>query len=337
MKLVRILPVVWVALIALIALIAFQLACPYPPMALPFPSPRLRMEQNNKGSNSELSPELPPPDFPSANVEGYTFDLRYALSAELDKVPREAAVYELLRKAQTVHSVQKIADTLGIKGKVEDRGDGSFTATGNGDLFVTIDMINYFSSAQVPRRLAHRMRRRSPQDDDWLRHAPLLPPDIGKGTVVQACRIESAGGQDYVPAEPEKIRFPGIPALRSPWRADTSVIEAHIHGPTSSAPRIYHYIHQHQAWQLVSTGQAYLAPDLTRAGTDPGTEVSKGRVTFNSISIAYATAGLPGEGDNISRPVLRLRRTDWPEGDDNCTYPITAYVSALSNSGAPVG
>ena len=73
---------------------------------------------------SELASELPPPDFPSANLEGYSFDLRYSLQAELDGVPREAAVYELLREEPTVQSVQEIADKLKLDAKVEDRGDG---------------------------------------------------------------------------------------------------------------------------------------------------------------------------------------------------------------------
>ena len=78
MKLVRILPAFWVALLALIA---FQLAGPSATYGTTVPVTPTPDGTDNKGSDSELSPELPPPDFPSANVEGYTFDLRYALSA----------------------------------------------------------------------------------------------------------------------------------------------------------------------------------------------------------------------------------------------------------------
>jgi hypothetical protein len=89
-----------------------------------------------------------------------------------------------------------------------------------------------------------------------------------------------------------------------------------------------------EAWQLVSSGQAYLSPDLSDAGIDPGSDV-KGRVTFSSISIAYATAGPPG-GRQFLQPIYVFEGRIRPEGDER-TYPITAYVSALSNSGAPVG
>ena len=101
------------------------------------------------GSDSELASELPPPDFPTANLEGYTFDLRYALSAELDGVPKEAAVYELLRNEPTQQSVETIAENLEIDGDVKDQGDGSFTVSGNGNLFVTIDLVQYFSTEAV--------------------------------------------------------------------------------------------------------------------------------------------------------------------------------------------
>ena len=128
--------------------------------------------------------------------------------------------------------------------------------------------------------------------------------------------------------------FPGIPSITLTMAPDTSVIEAQIRWANIVRSDVYQLMSTDQAWQLVSTGQAYLAPDLSEAGIDPGTEV-KGRVTFTSISIAYATAGPPG-GRQYLQPVYVFEGRIRPEGDER-TYPITAYVSALSNSGAPVG
>jgi hypothetical protein len=330
-KLVRIPPVFWVALLALIA---FQLAGPSATYGTTVPVTPTPDGTDNKGSDSELSPELPPPDFPSANVEGYTFDLRYALSAELDKVPREASVYELLRDEPTVDSVQKIADNLAIDGKVDDRGDGSFTATGDGgDLFVTIDMINYFSSAQVPEGDLPSDEKAIAAGRDWLRHASLLPPDIGTGSVVSRMPDSNRLIVNFVPAEPVPI-LSGYPSITLTMAVDGSVIEAQIRWANIVRSDVYQLMSPDQAWQLVTTGQAYLAPDLRGAGIDPGTEV-KGRVTFTAISIAYATAGPPG-GRQYLQPVYVFEGRIRPEGDKK-TYPITAYVSALSNSGAPVG
>ena len=330
MKLVRFLPAFWVALVALLA---FQLAGPAHTYGTTVPVTPTPDGSDNKGSKSELSPELPPPDFPTANVEGYTFDLRYALSAELDKVPREAAVYELLRDEPTVAGVQKIADKLGIDGKAEDRGDGSFTASGNGELFVTIDQVNYFSDVDVAQGDLPSDDKAINEARDWLRHASLLPPDIGKGSIVGRFPDSNRMVVSFAPAEPENI-LSGYPSIGLTIGADGAVIEASIRWANIVRADVYQLMSTDQAWQLVSSGQAYLAPDLTQAKIDPGTDV-KGRVTFTSIKIAYATAGPPG-GRQFLQPIYVFEGRIRPEGDKR-TYPMTAYVSALSNSGAPVG
>jgi hypothetical protein len=329
-KLVRFLPVFWVALVALLA---FQLVAPAHTSGTTVPVTPTPDGSDNKGSNSELAPELPPPDFPTANVEGYTFDLRYSLSAELDKVPREAAVYELLRDEPTVENVQKIADKLGIDGRAEDRGDGSFTASGNGELFVTIDQVNFFSDVDVAEGDLPSDDKAINEARDWLRHASLLPPDIGKGSIVGRFPDSNRLVVSFAPAEPENI-LSGYPSIGLTIGADGAVIEASIRWANIVRADVYQLMSTDQAWQLVSSGQAYLAPDLTQANIDPGTDV-KGRVTFTSIKIAYATAGPPG-GRQFLQPIYVFDGRIRPEGDER-TYPMTAYVSALSNSGAPVG
>ncbi len=285
------------------------------------------------GSDSELASELPPPDFPTANLEGYTFDLRYALSAELDGVPKEAAVYELLRDEPTLESVQEIADNLGIDGEVDDQGDGSFTASGNGDLFVTIDLVQYFSTEAVAEGDLPSDDKAIATAKDWLRTSSLLPPDIGEGRVIT--RIDDSNRMivGFVPAEPVPI-LSGYPSITMTIASDGMVIDAQIRWANVVRADVYQLMSPQEAWQLVSSGQAYLAPDLSDAGIDPGTDV-QGRVTFSSISIAYATAGPPG-GRQYLQPIYVFEGRVRPEGDER-TYPITAYVSALSNSGAPVG
>ena len=100
------------------------------------------------------------------------------LSAELDGVPREAAVYELLRDEPTVETVTEIAEKLGIEGDVEDQGDGSFTASGNGDLFVTIDQIQYFSTVEVAEGDLPSDVKAISEARDWLRHTSPAPRRI---------------------------------------------------------------------------------------------------------------------------------------------------------------
>jgi hypothetical protein len=288
---------------------------------------------SGREGESELATELPPPDFPTANLEGYTFDVRYSLQAELDGVPREAAVYELLREEPTVESVQEIADQIGIDADVEDRGDGSFTASGNGDLFVTIDLIQYFSTAEVAEGELPSDESAISDARDWLRSASLLPPDIGDGAVVS--RIPDANRMvvQFRPTEPTPV-LSGYPSISMTLSADGTVLEAAIRWANIVRADVYQLMSPEEAWQLVSSGQAYLAPELEDAGIEAGTDI-EGRVTFSSLSIAYASAGPPG-GRQYLEPVYVFEGRIRPEGDER-TYPITAYVSALANSGAPVG
>lgn len=319
--------------LALSVLLVFQLSGPAPTLGTTVPVTPTPGEPADEGSDSELAPELPPPDFPSTNVEGYTFDLRYSLSAELDGVPREAAVYELLREEPTVESVQKIADKLGIDAEVEDRGDGSFTASGEGDLFVTIDQVQYFSSAEVSEGDLPSDEKAVSDARDWLRRTSLLPPDIGDGEVLTRIPESNRLVVGFAPVEPEDI-LSGYPSITITMSADGNVVEAAIRWANIVRADVYQLMSPDQAWQLVSSGQAYLAPDLGDAEIDPGSDV-KGRVTFSSLSIAYATAGPPG-GRQFLQPIYVFEGRIRPEGDER-TYPVTAYVSALANSGAPVG
>jgi hypothetical protein len=65
-----------------------------------------------------------------------------------------------------------------------------------------------------------------------------------------------------------------------------------------------------------------------------GSEVT-GRVTYSGVELAYTTAGPPG-GKQYLVPVYVFTGRIRPEGSEK-TYPIRAYVTALANSGAPVG
>lgn len=284
--------------------------------------------------DTELSAELPPPDLPTSNVEGYTFDLRVSLRADLEGVAREAAVYELVRQEPTVESVGELAAGLGIEGDVEDRGDGSFAVSGDGELFVTLDLVQFFSSATAAEGELPSDEKAVSTAKDWLREAKLLPPDIGEGEVVT--RIDDASRLivDFGPAEPVNV-LAAYPSITITLAADGTVLEAAVRWANIVRADVYQLMEIEQAWQMIESNQAFLDPDLAEAGLPGGSDV-RGRATFGEIEIAYATSGPPG-GRQYLQPVYVFSGRVRIEGDDERTFPVTAYVPALANSGAPVG
>lgn len=284
--------------------------------------------------DTELSSELPPPDLPTSNIEGFTFDLDVSLRADLEGVAREAAVYELLRKEPTAESVQELADRLEIEGTVEDRGDGSFTVGGDGELFVTLDVVQFFSAAAAAEGDLPSDEKAVTTAKDWLRQSTLLPPDIGEGTVVT--RIEDANRLvvAFGPAEPVNV-LAAYPSITITLAADGTVLEAAIRWANIVRADVYQLMEIEQAWQMIESGQGFLNPELTDAELPAGSEVS-GRATFGAIEIAYATSGPPG-GRQYLQPVYVFTGRVRVEGQEDRTFPMTAYVPALANSGAPVG
>lgn len=294
------------------------------------PSPVTEEESDATG---EVTVELPPPDLPTANEQGFTFDLRYSLKADLDAVVREAAVYELRRTPPTQESVQSLVDRLEIGGEASDRGDGTFEASGNGQLFVSSDLVQYFSPAKAGDGALPEDEQAVTFGREWLRTAGILPPDLGDGKVVS--RIEEAKRVIvlYGPAEPKNVlaAYPSIAVTLGP---DGVVIEASMRWASVVRTDVYQLTPARQAWQYVESGQAYIEADLTRADLQPGAEVN-GRATFSEVSIAYATSGPPG-GKQYLQPIFVFSgklSVDDVEG----SFAIRAYVPAIINSNAPVG
>jgi hypothetical protein len=290
-------------------------------------------ETGGDGSGSEVSPELPAPDLPSSNAQGYTFDLKYANSADFEGLPREASVYELKREKPTQKDVQALATRLGVTGDVADRGDGTFEAEGNGKLYVSIDQTVYTSEADAGEGKLQSDEKAISQARDWLRKTTLLPPDLGDGEIQARLDDSERLIVQFGPVEPTDV-LSGYPSITITVGASGEVLEAQIRWANIVRADVYQLMSADEAWQLVSSGQVFLDADLSGAKIDSGTNI-KGRVTFSSVSIAYATAGPPG-GSQYLEPVYAFEGRIRPDGD-NHTYPVKAYVSALSNSGAPVG
>src|SRR4051794_35268281 len=154
---------------------------------------------------SEVTTELPPPDLPTTNEQGYTFDLKVSLKADLDSIAREAPVYELRRSDATIDEAKDLAAKLQINADVVDRGDSTFEADGDGQLFVSSELIQYFSPSKAD-------DGELPEDGDvvafakeWLRTSGLMPADLGDGKVVNRIDETKRAIVVFGPAEPDSV------------------------------------------------------------------------------------------------------------------------------------
>ncbi len=320
---------VWLALVMIGTAAAGLLASPVSGTTVPL-SPT---SEATASSGGEVTVELPPPDLPSANRQGYTFDLRTTLKADLGAVPREAPVYELRRETPTAAEAQALADKLGIGATAQDRGDGTFDASGTGELYVSAELVQFFA-ANVPDD------GDLPDDDaavvaarEWLRKVGWAKPDLGDGSVIGRTEEAKRVIVSFGPAEPQGV-LSAIPSVTVTLGPDSVVVEAASRWPNVVRGDIYQLMPAKQAWQLVQSGQAFIDADLGPVGVDPGSDV-KGRATFSELTIAYASSGPPG-GQQYLQPIYVFSGKLRAEGTDK-SVPVKAYVAALANSGAPVG
>lgn len=296
-------------------------------------SPTAETGGEDADSTNEVTVELPPPDLPTTNEQGYTYDLRMSLKADLDAVTKEAAVYELRRTEPTLADVQELADQLEISGEVKDRGDGTFEASGSGQLFVSADLVQYFSPAETGDGSLPDDEKAIAFGREWLRSAGVLPPDLGDGKVVSRIEETKRVIVLYGPAEPKDVlaAYPSIAVTLGP---DGVVIEASMRWANVVRTDIYQLTPARQAWQYVESGQAYIEAELAKADLEPGADV-KGRATFSDVSIAYATSGPPG-GKQYLQPIFVFTGKMTIEDKDG-SFVVRAYVPAIVNNNAPVG
>lgn len=290
-------------------------------------------ETTGEPASSELTSELPPPDLPSSNQQGYQFQIESDSRIDLDAVPQEAPVYQLNWKEPTQARTERIAENLGIEGEVNDRGNGSFDIQGEQELYVSSGLVQFFSPDQPA-------VGDLPDDEtaigfarEWLRTAGLLPNNVDNGTVVNRSDETQRVIVQFIPLEPENLvaAYPSAVVTIGP---DGEIIEASVRWPVIDRYDVYQLRDPKDAWAEVSSGEAFLDVQLPEGIADEQ-GIVKGRSTYSSIEIGYTTAGLPG-GEQYLQPVYIFIGRFVPEGSDS-SYRIRAYVSAVANSGAPVG
>lgn len=284
-------------------------------------------------ATGELADALPPPDLPTTNPQGYSFELDAELKADRDDVPETAPVYELRRAALDEAEVSALAERLEIEGEVDNQGDGVFVAEGNGQLFVTPDFIQYRSPDEPGTGAL-------PADDEaidlaraWLEENELLPSDAGEGRVVS--RAETSGRLVVLvaPAEPEGL-IAAFPSVSVSLGAGGAILEASSRWAEIERGDLYQLRPVDEVWEQVAAGQAYLETDLTNTNIPQGTEI-EGTVEYTTVELAYTTAGGPSAQQYLE-PVFVFVGELTLEGDSE-PYPVKAYAAALAISDAPVG
>ncbi len=285
-------------------------------------------------ATDEVTTTLPPPDIPTTNQQGYTFDLKTSLKVDLDSVAKESPVYKLNKTAPTAKTAQKMVDALKIKAKVEDGGDGTFRASGDGgNFFVSSDVMQFSSSAAIADGKLSKDADAIDQAREWLRTTGLLPTDIGDGKVVSRVDETKRLTVQFAPATPDNV-LSATPSITVTEGPGGQVLEAAIRWAHVTRVDVYQLMPAKQAWQIIQSGVAYVETDLSSTKIAPGSVV-KGRATYNSVTIAYASSGAQGS-DQFLQPIYVFAGTLTVEGQSG-TYPIKTYVPALANSGAPVG
>ncbi len=284
-------------------------------------------------ASSELTSELPPPDLPTSNQQGYQFEISSASKINLDAVPREAPIYKLNWKEPTERRTERIAEKLGIEGEVNDRGNGSFDIQGDQQLFVSAGLVQFFSPDQPTEGELPDDAAAIGFAREWLRTAGLLPNNVDDGSIVSRSDATHRVIVQFIPLEPAGLvaAYPSAVVTIAPGGA---VIEASVRWPEIDRFDLYQLRDPKDAWAEVSSGEAFLDLQLPDGvANDKG--VVSGKATYTSIEIGYTTAGLPG-GDQYLQPVYIFVGRFVPEGSDS-SYRIRAFVSAVANSGAPVG
>lgn len=301
----------------------------------PFGTPQSELVPvEGNGTDSEVAEALPPADLPTGNLIGVTYDLDASLDADLDDAPREAPVYRLTLPETSEEATADLAERLGIEGDVQDRGNGTFVVSGNGDLFVTPNLIQYLSPetptlADLPNDDSAVERAR-----DWLRSTGLAPADLGEGKVAGRAAEVGRVTVAFSPLEPEPIlaAYPSITVVLGP---DGVVLEASLRWADITVADRYLLRSAEDAWRQVEAGQVYIEVDYGNNAPQGGTTVV-GDAMYSEISLAYTTSGLPSETQYL-QPVYVFSGQVTVEGDNGGTFPIRAYAPAIATSNTPVG
>lgn len=283
--------------------------------------------------SSELATQLPGADLPTMNEQGYVFEIDSTFSGSLDTLPESAPVYAMNASTYDAAQAQQFADQLGIGQAITDNGGGSFSASGNGRLFVSPGLVQFISSVAVEEGGLPGDTESIAYAREWLRQTNLLPADIGEGRIEVKVATPPRVIVTFRPVQPSPLisSIPGISVTIGP---NGVILEASIRWATIALGDTYQLTPPENAWADVENRRSYLNVSLPAEQFPPGAVIT-GTADYTTASITYTSSGIPGEQQYL-QPVIVFSGRVTPEGS-TASYAITAYVPGLINSNQPVG
>ena len=286
-----------------------------------------------QSGDTELAKELPPVDLPTMNVQGFVFNIDSSYSGTPSGTPTDAPVYSMMLQTLDGDQARALADALGIDAEVKDQGNGTYSAAGNGKLFVTPGLAQYVAPGASPEGGLASDDEVIAAAREWLRSNGQLPADAGDGSIEAKVDNPAQAIVVFLPVSPSPL-ISSIPSISVTVGASNTIVEASWRWADLSHTDTYQLRPLDQAWTEVVERRSYVNSSLP-ADKYPDGSTIEGSAIYSSVSIAWAPSGVPGEQQYL-QPVYVFSGKLTPK-DSQESYAITAYVPALANSKQPVG
>ncbi len=283
--------------------------------------------------------ELPSADIPSGTPGSRRLQLEYHLNLSLQQIPQTAAVYLLQPREWTKTDAENLAKSLGITGAVEDQGNGSFRATGSGDLYISNSLVQFIAPRGGTSNGTPTAVQPLPTNDalvqtarDWLIQQNLLGPAIGPGSVISRDEKQNVAQVQVKPVEPNQL-LSAIPSANVTLDGSGKILEAYVRWPASMPRSTYGLRSAADLWADATAGLGYVEIDDSLLPAGAGS--LPGQATITATSIAYTTAGAP-ETKQYLVPLVVFEGQATVAGVDK-PIPVKIYVPAVGAQAAPRG
>lgn len=289
--------------------------------------------QDTPTNNSELATQLPAVDLPTMNSQGFVFELKSSYDGMPSGPPADAPIYAMKQQTTDAAQAKAIAGKLGVEGDLKDEGNGTYSMSGKGSLFVTPGLVQYVAPGETPAGELSSDQEVIAAAREWMRGKELLPANAGEGTIQAKVGSPARAIVQFQPVTPTPL-ISSTPNVIVTVGAKGTVLEASWRWADVTQADTYQLRPLDQAFAEVTSKRAYIQAALPSDKFPDGTTI-KGKAVYSSVSLAYASSGVPGEQQYL-QPVYVFRGKLTPEGLDT-SFSVTSYVPGLANSNQPVG